>query len=208
MVDKLSIDVYEVYTDGACANNQGSGGQPGGWGAAFLDGRKYSGGHPETTNNRMELTAVIEALKNTPKESKVIIYSDSAYVVNAFKQKWLDNWVKKGWKTSQGKAVENQDLWKELLPLTSERKVDWVKVKGHSGNKWNEIADKLAVNAIPTGNDKENIEKDEYMDTEKMITISISKEKYNHLLKTLKLLADKYEDFQDLYNEILNSQKE
>ncbi|MFT9488536.1 MAG: ribonuclease H [Tepidibacillus sp.] len=192
----MNIEKYEVYTDGACANNQAAGGQPGGWGAVFLDGRQFSGGEISTTNNRMELTAAIEALKNTPKGSKVKIYSDSAYLINAFQQNWLKSWIKKGWITSQGKPVENQDLWKQLLPLVEERVVEWEKVKGHSGNKWNEMADQIAVAAIPSSKSP----KSEKIDKKKTITLSY--QNYELLVDTIQKLADKDERFQYLYQEI------
>ncbi|OEF97788.1 ribonuclease H [Vulcanibacillus modesticaldus] len=181
------IDKYDVYTDGACSNNQASGGQPGGWGVVFTDGRKYFGGDPSTTNNRMELKAAIEALKNTPIGSEVNIYSDSAYVINAFNQKWIPNWIKNGWKTSKGKPVENQDLWMELLDLEKERNVKWIKVKGHSGNKWNELADKLAVDAIPS---------------EPKVILALSKRNYSLLLKVVKELATKDPTFIGLFREL------
>lgn len=89
---------YRVYTDGACANNQAPGGQPGGWACLFEGGSAYSGAEPHTTNNRMEMTAVIEALQHTPKGACVSVYSDSAYVINAFKQNWFGGWEKRGWR--------------------------------------------------------------------------------------------------------------
>lgn len=142
------ITTYEVYTDGACANNQAPGGQVGGWACVFVDGPKYSGADPSTTNNRMEMTAAIEALEHTEKGSMVTIYSDSAYVINAFLQNWFAGWERRGWKNAKGQPVENQDLWQKLRQLASDRKVRWVKVKGHSGNPLNEAADKLAVAAM------------------------------------------------------------
>ena len=193
-------DNYIVYTDGACSNNQAAGGQPGGWGVVFLDGRTFSGGTQSTTNNRMELTAVIEALKNTPKASTVEINSDSAYIINAFEQKWISNWKKRNWMNSQGKPVENQDLWKELISLEQERDVKWVKVKGHSGNKWNEIADKLAVEAIPTNKlirNKNNLEA-----TNKNIFVNIPQDKYIYLLKKLKDLAKDDDIIKDIYQDL------
>ncbi len=144
----ISHNVYKVYTDGACANNQAPGGQPGGWACCFEDGEAYSGAEAQTTNNRMEMTAVIEALKHTPKEAHVLIYSDSAYVINAFKQNWFAGWEKRGWKNSKGQPVENQDLWRWMLRLTGERKVEWFKVKGHSGEPLNEMVDRMAVQAM------------------------------------------------------------
>lgn len=147
--------LYEVYTDGACSNNQGEGGQPGGWGVAFVDGRTFSGSAAATTNNRMEMQAAIEALRNTETGSRVKLHSDSAYLINAFTQGWLDRWLLNGWLTAQNKPVENQDLWKQLLELAADREVEWIKVKGHSTDAMNNLADSLAVAAISTPNKKE-----------------------------------------------------
>ncbi|MBX5466466.1 MAG: ribonuclease HI [Firmicutes bacterium] len=139
---------YEVYTDGACSNNQRPGGQPGGWAAVFKDGRILSGAEPATTNNRMELKAAIAALRHTPPGAEVIVYSDSAYVVNAFQQDWFSGWRLRGWRNAKGKPVENLDLWQELLALAEARRVRWVKVAGHRGDPWNERADREAVAAM------------------------------------------------------------
>lgn len=139
---------YHVYTDGACANNQAPGGQPGGWACVFVDGESFSGGDAKTTNNRMEMTAVIEALSRTESASDVHIYTDSAYVINAFIQNWFAGWERRGWKNAKGNPVENQDLWQAMRSLVEERRVKWVKVKGHSGVKYNEEADRLAVSAM------------------------------------------------------------
>lgn len=139
---------YRVYTDGACQNNQAPGGQPGGWACVFIDGPSYSGFDPQTTNNRMEMTAVIEALKHTPDGARVKIYSDSAYVINAFQQNWFAGWERRGWKNAKGQPVENQDLWRTLRQLATARNVEWIKVRGHAGDAYNEAADRLAVDAI------------------------------------------------------------
>jgi len=137
-----------IYTDGACSGNPG----PGGWGAVLLfkdQKKEISGGEKETTNQRMELQAVIGALESLKvKEWDVTVYSDSAYVVNAFEQKWLDKWQKNGWQNSKKEAVANQDLWRELLILTGKNHVKIVKVKGHAGNVYNERCDELARKAI------------------------------------------------------------
>ena len=136
-----------VYTDGACSGNPG----PGGWGAIlmFKDYKKeISGGSEDTTNNIMELTAVIEALKIVKYPCKIKIYSDSAYVVNAFNQGWIYNWIKKGWKTANNEPVKNRELWEELYNLTKIHKVTFIKVKGHSDNEFNNRCDELARNAI------------------------------------------------------------
>lgn len=175
---------FEVYTDGACANNQGVGLQLGGWAAVFVDGPSLSGRENETTNNRMEMRAVIEALKNTPKGSSIKIYSDSAYVINCFKQKWIDRWEKNGWITSTKKPVENKDLWLEMRQLEKQRNIEWIKVKGHSGNKWNEMADKLAVAAI--SRDKKDID-----DSKKEINIYLTEEEKNTLIHFLEDNSEK-----------------
>lgn len=142
------MTVYDVYTDGACSNNQAPGGQPGGWGVVFADGPSYSGADARTTNNRMELTAAIEALRHTPPGSKVRLHSDSAYVLNAFLQNWFQGWERRGWKNAKGQPVENQDLWRALRDLAADREVLWIKVKGHAGDPLNEAADRLAVAAM------------------------------------------------------------
>lgn len=132
-----------IYTDGACSGNPGKGG----WGAILIYGdavKEISGGEDNTTNNRMELKAVIEALKALKSPCDVEIYSDSAYVVNAFTQKWIDNWIKNNWKTAYKKSVKNVDLWQELLVLIKTHNVTFKKVKGHSDNELNERCDKLA----------------------------------------------------------------
>lgn len=139
---------YVCYIDGACANNQAPGGQPGGWAVIFTDGRCYSGYDPATTNQRMELTAAIAALSRVPPGAAVTIYTDSAYVKNAFDQDWFSGWEARGWRTSRGEPVANQDLWRTLRALAAERDVRWCKVKGHSGDPLNEEADRLAVRAI------------------------------------------------------------
>ncbi len=139
---------YRVYTDGACQNNQAPGGQPGGWACVFVDGPSYSGFDPKTTNNRMEMTAVIEALRHTPDGARVKIHSDSAYVINAFQQNWFAGWERRGWKNAKGQPVENQDLWRILRQLAMARRVEWIKVRGHAGDAYNEAADRLAVDAI------------------------------------------------------------
>ena len=135
------------YTDGAGSGNPG----PGGWGAILMykDAKKeISGGMKQTTNNIMEVTAVIEALKCLKVESDVQVYSDSAYTVNAFKQGWIYNWMKNGWKTSNGSAVKNKELWQELYALTKKHKVEFIKVKGHADNEFNNRCDEMAREAI------------------------------------------------------------
>ena len=137
-----------IYTDGACSGNPG----PGGWAAILIYGenkKEIYGGNKNTTNNIMELTAIIEGLKALKTECEVEIYSDSSYCINAFNQNWIYGWIKKGWKTSNGEAVKNQDLWKELYSLTKKHKVTFHKVKGHSNVELNNRCDELARNAIP-----------------------------------------------------------
>jgi len=137
-----------IYTDGACSGNPG----PGGWGAVLFYGdhtRELSGGAADTTNQRMELTAVIEALRALKvTDWQVTVHTDSAYIVNAFQQKWIENWQKNGWKNSKKEAVANQDLWKELIVLMQKNKVKIEKVKGHAGDRWNERCDELARAAV------------------------------------------------------------
>lgn len=142
-----------IYTDGSCSGNPG----PGGWAALLQAGghtKEISGGEDNTTNNRMELQAVIEALKELKFPVKVDLYSDSAYVVSAFTQGWLENWKKNGWRTAAGGAVSNMDLWQELDALVNRHQVTWHKVKGHSDNPYNNRCDELAVAATQAIKDK------------------------------------------------------
>jgi len=136
-----------IYTDGACSGNPG----PGGWGAILMykgAKKEISGGMKETTNNIMEITAVVEALKCLKVESDVQVYSDSAYTVNAFNQGWIYNWMKNGWKTSGKEPVKNKELWQELYALTKKHKVEFIKVKGHADNEFNNRCDEMAREAI------------------------------------------------------------
>ena len=136
-----------IYTDGACSGNPG----PGGWGAILMykDNKKeISGGRKDTTNNVMELTAVIEGLKMLKFPCDVEVYSDSAYVVNAFNQKWINSWIKNNWKTSGKEPVKNKEIWQKLYELTKIHKVKFNKVKGHSDNEFNNRCDEMARNAI------------------------------------------------------------
>ncbi len=137
----------EIYTDGACSGNPG----PGGWGAVLLyhgRSREISGGADSTTNQRMELTAAIQALKALKEPCRVRLYSDSAYLINAFKLGWLDKWQQNGWRNVKGHPVQNLDLWQELVALTSIHQIEWVKVKGHADNHYNNKCDQLAKAAI------------------------------------------------------------
>ena len=136
-----------IYTDGACSGNPG----PGGWGAILMYRDKkleISGYEDQTTNNRMELMAPIQALKRLKEPCEVRVYSDSAYLVNAFQKKWLENWQKKNWVKSDKKPVENQDLWKEILAFTGIHRIEWIKVKGHADNPYNNRCDELATGEI------------------------------------------------------------
>ena len=133
-----------IYTDGACSGNPG----PGGWGAILeYNGheRTLSGGAPETTNNRMELTAVIEALKKLKEPCVVELYSDSKYVIDALEKAWIWGWKKRGWITSHKKPALNVDLWETLLPLLQTHQVHYHWVKGHSTNSRNNRCDQMAV---------------------------------------------------------------
>jgi ribonuclease HI len=135
--------VTDVYTDGACRGNPG----PGGWAWAVDGGPVGYGSEPHTTNQRMEVRAVIEALRALP--GPVHVVSDSTYVVNCFRQKWWVGWRRRGWRNSQGKPVANRDLWEPLLTLALEggRPVTFSWVKGHSGDKMNDLVDRLATEA-------------------------------------------------------------
>ena len=139
-------DVIEAFTDGACRGNPG----PGGWGVLlrFNDHEKrLCGGEKETTNNRMELMAVIQALESLNRDCKVKLTSDSQYVLKGINE-WMENWKKRGWKTAAKKPVKNVDLWQRLDKAREDHNVEWVWVKGHSGHIENEIADELANQGI------------------------------------------------------------
>lgn len=135
-----------LYTDGACSGNPG----PGGWGALLIwngNEKELSGGEPNTTNNRMEMKAIIEGFRALKEKCHVKVHSDSALIINAFNQNWIKNWQKRGWRKSNKKPVENQDLWKEMLKVMEAHHVDWIKVKGHSTNELNNRVDRIAVAA-------------------------------------------------------------
>jgi ribonuclease HI len=136
----------EIFTDGACRGNPG----PGGWGALLrYDGNEKTiyGGEGETTNNRMELTAAIEALAELKQPCRVTLTTDSQYVRQGITS-WLENWKKRGWKTASKKPVKNVDLWQRLEEEAVRHQVEWLWVKGHSGHRENEIADQLANRGI------------------------------------------------------------
>ena len=138
---------YTIYTDGACSGNPG----PGGWGAVIFDQDKkqknISGNAKNTTNNRMELMAPIMALKKIKSKSEVTIFTDSTYVKNGITE-WIKKWEKNGWKSANKKPVKNKDLWIKLNDLCKKYKIDWKWIKGHSNNKYNDLADDLATRAI------------------------------------------------------------
>ena len=138
---------YVIYTDGACSGNPG----PGGWGAVILDKDKnqenISGKEKNTTNNRMELMAPIMALKKLKFKSEIVIFTDSTYVKNGITE-WINKWEKNGWKNANKKPIKNKDLWIKLHNLCMDNNVNWKWIKGHSNNKYNDLADKLATEAI------------------------------------------------------------
>ena len=137
----------DIYTDGACSGNPGAGG----WAAVLLYGahrKEISGAQADTTNNRMELTAIIEGLKMLKEPCEVTVYSDSAYSVEPFLKNWIDGWIMRGWRTASKDDVKNVDLWQELLRLKEIHNVSFVKVKGHADNELNNRCDLLARTAI------------------------------------------------------------
>lgn len=138
--------IVEIFTDGACSGNPG----PGGYGAILRYGevtKEISGSHPDTTNNRMELMAVIEALRLLKRPSKVRVFSDSSYVVKGMTT-WLPGWVRRNWINSKKQPVLNRDLWEELMKLSLPHEIEWRWIKGHEGHIENERCDELARNAI------------------------------------------------------------
>jgi len=150
MSSVVSVDKQQVviYTDGACDPNPGTGG----WAAILFHPHtatrtEISGGERDSTNNRMELTAVIEALQKLKQHCRVAIITDSEYVKNAFTAGWLKNWVARGWKTADRKPVKNQDLWMKLIDLTAAHEIEWRWVRGHAFDRWNNRCDELAVEA-------------------------------------------------------------
>lgn len=146
MSEKVKV---EIYTDGACSGNPG----PGGYGTILVhvdkDGVKHekelSEGYKDVTNNQMELLAVIVGLESLKKSCDVTLFSDSKYVVDAFNNNWIDNWIKKGWKTAGKTPVKNVELWQRLLKAKEPHDVEFVWVKGHAGHEYNERCDSLAV---------------------------------------------------------------
>ncbi len=138
--------VVEIFVDGACRGNPG----PGGYGIILRyqgKTKEISGCHPKTTNNRMELTAVIKALESLRRPSRVKLFTDSNYVVKGMTE-WLPGWIQRGWQNSKKKAVLNRDLWEKLAALAKKHRVEWIWVRGHAGHPENERCDKLARQAI------------------------------------------------------------
>ncbi len=145
-----AVDMIEIYTDGACKGNPGRGG----WGALlrFRDReRELFGGEPHTTNNRMELLAVIRALEALSRPSKARVHTDSQYVQKGISE-WIHSWKRRGWKTADNKPVKNVDLWQELDRLAVQHQLEWIWVKGHAGHEENERADQLANRGVESVN--------------------------------------------------------
>lgn len=138
----MNSGITTVYTDGACSGNPG----PGGWAWVVPDGEFAAGSDLATTNQRMELKAALEAVKAF--RGEIIIFSDSTYVVNCFRDRWWEGWLRRGWVNSAKKPVKNRDLWEPLIEIYRERdNISFSWVKGHSGDRWNDEADRLAVQA-------------------------------------------------------------
>ena len=145
-MSKTAYEQVIIFCDGACSPNPGKGG----WAAVltYKDHEKeISGNALSTTNNRMELTAAVEALRQLKRPCKVTIHTDSKYLADCFRQGWMEKWIRKGWKTASKKPVKNQDLWKKLYALTQKHSIVWKWVEGHTGHPGNERADRLAVQA-------------------------------------------------------------
>lgn len=143
------METFTIYTDGACSGNPG----PGGWAAIIIreddnNTQRLKGGAPQTTNNRMELTAALKALRALDDPSHVKLYTDSSYLSRAFNESWLDKWQDNGWKTSSKKPVKNKELWQDLLEMDERHTIEWNWVKGHADNELNNLADELAVAAM------------------------------------------------------------
>ena len=151
------MKTVELYTDGACSGNPG----PGGYGAILVFGgreKELSGGEKETTNNRMELMAAIVGLEALKEPCRVVLTSDSRYLVDAVEKKWLENWIKRGWKKADGKPALNVDLWQRLLAQLERHDVSFVWIKGHAGHPYNERCDSLATayyRALPESSEKD-----------------------------------------------------
>lgn len=156
----MNLPKVKIYTDGACANNPGLGGY--GIVMMYIDKnstlhtKEFSKGFRYTTNNRMELMAVIDALNMLQKPCEVELYSDSKYVIDAINQKWLEGWQKKNWKLNTKNPVKNIDLWKKFLLAKKDHKIEFIWVKGHVSNEYNERCDRLAVSARTSQNLEED----------------------------------------------------
>ena len=148
-----------VYTDGACSGNPG----PGGWAWAVPDGRYASGAEARTTNQRMELMAVLDAVRHL--DGAIHVMSDSTYVVNCFRDRWWEGWIARDWKNSQKKPVANRDLWEPLVEIVRSRRITFQWVKGHSGDRWNDVVDRLAVEAVKTQRGRTGDETPDVSDT-------------------------------------------
>jgi len=136
-----------IYTDGACSGNPG----PGGWSAILMYNehkKEIAGGEKDTTNNRMELMAVVKAFETIKQDCEIELFSDSAYLVNAFLNGWIYNWELNGWRTKEKEPVKNLDLWEVIYDYSKKYKINWHKVKGHSDNEFNNLCDKLAREQI------------------------------------------------------------
>ncbi len=136
-----------IYTDGACSGNPGAGG----WGAILFyktQKREISGYNPETTNNQMELTAAIKAIDMLKEPCEIELYSDSAYLINAFNEDWITKWQMNGYRNANKKPIQNIDLWKQLIEFNNTHKIKWIKVKGHADNEFNNRCDALATGEI------------------------------------------------------------
>lgn len=143
----------KIYTDGACSGNPGKGG----WAAILIYGehtKEIAGFEENTTNNRMELMAVIEGLRCLKEPCEVEVYSDSSYVINTFVKGWINDWLNNGWRKSDNKEVKNRDLWEQLLELNSIHKIEWIKVKGHADDELNIACDTLAKKQIKDKDDE------------------------------------------------------
>ena len=159
--------MVEIYTDGACSGNPG----PGGWAAILMargHEKEISGSEASTTNNRMEMQAVIEALQRLKRPCKVKVYSDSAYIVSAFNQGWIQNWQRNGWQNAAKDPVSNRDLWEKLLNAARPHQIKWIKVKGHADNELNNRCDRLAVAEIKKLKDQEEGKKQKSDNSERV----------------------------------------
>lgn len=149
----MNMKKVTIYTDGACSGNPGIGG----WGAIlfYKDTKKeISGFQKDTTNNQMELTAAIKALDLLKVPCEIDLYSDSAYLINAFKEDWITKWQMYGFRTANKKPIQNLDLWKQLIDFNNMHKINWIKVKGHADNKYNNRCDALATGEIAKHRDE------------------------------------------------------